>query len=404
MKMDKNDEIAQRYKFIEPFLNERSRRLFAANEALVFGWGGISLLSDITGLTRNTIMLGCKEIKGERIVEPERQRVPGGGRKPVTEKDPSILEDLKLLLDPATRGDPESPLCWSSKSTEKLARELKEMGHKACANTVSSLLKELGYSLQSNRKTKEGGNHKDRDKQFLFIKDQTERFQDNNLPVISVDAKKKEQVGNFKNNGHEYHPKGEAENVEVYDFIIKDEEHGKATPYGIYDSCQNTGWVNVGTDHDTATFAVESIRRWYYKMGQKVYPEAKELLITADGGGSNGSRVRLWKVELQKLANETGLTIHVCHFPPGTSKWNKIEHRLFSYISLNWRGRPLISHEVIVNLIGSTTTKKGLNVKCELDKNKYPKGIKITDKEMKFINIIRHNFHGEWNYIIAPQK
>lgn len=406
IKMDdsKIKEIEQRYKSIEPFLNERTRRLFAANEALALGWGGISLLSNITGLTRNTIMLGLKELQGERIVAPERLRNPGGGRKSVIEKDPKLLESLDKILDPATRGDPESPLRWSSKSIVKLAKELRNMGHTISTNTVPVLLKELGYSLQSNLKTREGGNHEDRDQQFMFIKEQVEQFQEKNQPVISVDAKKKELVGDFKNNGKEYRPQGDPEKVRVYDFIIKDEDHGRVTPYGVYDLSNNTGWVNLGTDSDTSAFAVESIRRWYYTMGQQAYPDAKELLITADGGGSNGSRVKLWKVELQKLANETGLSITVCHFPPGTSKWNKIEHRLFSYISLNWRGRPLVSHEVIVNLIGSTTTAKGLKVNCELDTNKYTKGIKVTDEEMKSINIARHDFHGEWNYTITPQK
>ncbi len=404
MDESKVKEIEQRYITIEPFLNERTRRLFAANEALALEWGGITLLSKITGLTRNTIMLGAKELQGKRIVAPERLRTPGGGRKSVLEKDPRLLESLDKILDPATRGDPESPLRWSSKSIVKLAKELQEMGHTISANTVPVLLKELGYSLQSNRKTQEGGNHPDRDQQFLFIKSQVEQFQSNNQPVISVDAKKKELVGEFKNNGKEYRPQRDPEKVRVHDFIIKDEDHGRVTPYGVYDLNNNTGWVNLGTDSDTSTFAVESIRRWYYTMGRQVYPEATEILVTADGGGSNGSRVKLWKVELQKLANETGLNITVCHFPPGTSKWNKIEHRLFSYISLNWRGRPLISHEVIVNLIASTTTAKGLRVNCELDRNKYPKGIKVTDDEMNSINITRHDFHGEWNYTIIPQK
>lgn len=397
-------EIKQRYETIEPFLNERTRRLFTANEALVAGWGGVTLLSEITGLTRNTITLGIKELKGERIVAPDRLRTLGGGRKSVMEKDPKLLESLDRILDPATRGDPEAPLRWSSKSIVKLAKELRDMGHKISTNTVPVLLKALGYSLQGNRKTQEGSNHPDRDQQFHYIKEQAEHFQANAQPVISVDAKKKELVGDFKNNGKEYRPQGDPEKVRVYDFMIKDEAHGKVTPYGVYDINNNAGWVNLGTDSDTSAFAVESIRRWYYTMGRQLYPHARELLITADGGGSNGSRVKLWKVELQKLADETGLSLTVCHFPPGTSKWNKIEHRLFSYISLNWRGRPLISHEVIVNLIASTTTTKGLTVNCGLDTNKYPKGIKVTDEEMKDINITRHDFHGEWNYTIMPQK
>ena len=278
------------------------------------------------------------------------------------------------------------------------------MGQQISTNAVPALLKKLGYSLQSNRKTLEGSNHPDRDQQFMFIKEQVERFQENNQPVISVDAKKKELVGDFKNNGKDYRPQGDPEKVRVYDFMIKDEDHGRVTPYGVYDINNNVGWVNLGTDSDTSVFAVESIRRWYYTMGKKAYPEAKELLITADGGGSNGSRVKLWKVELQKFANEIGLSITVSHFPPGTSKWNKIEYRLFFYISLNWKGRPLISHEVIVNLISSTTTTKGLKVNCELDKNKYTKGIKVSNDEMNGINIVRDDFHGEWNYTIMPIK
>ena len=403
VKNDKIKEIEQRYQLINPFLNEQTRRLFAANESLSYGRGGVTLMSRITGLNKNTIALGRKELTGERVAETYRLRKPGGGRRPIYEKEPRILDDLEKLLEPDTRGDPESPLRWSSKSHEKLAKELQAMGYTVSTNTIPVLLKQLGYSLQGNRKTNEGSEHPDRDEQFHFIKEQTEQHQKQEQPVISVDAKKKELVGDFKNNGKEYRPKGDPEEVRVHDFMIKDEEHGRVTPYGIYDISSNTGWVNLGTDSDTSAFAVESIRRWYYTMGQYLYPDAEALLITADGGGSNGSRVRLWKIELQKFANETGLNITVCHFPPGTSKWNKIEHRLFSFISLNWRSKPLISHEVIVNLIASTTTEKGLTVNCELDKNKYPKGIKINDKEMKNINIERHDFHGEWNYTIKPQ-
>ncbi len=306
------------------------------------------------------------------------------------------------MVDPDTRGDPESPLRWTCKSVRKLSEALNNQGHQTSRRLVADLLHEMDYSLQANRKTDEGKSHPDRDAQFNYINNLVKDYIAREQPVISVDAKKKESVGRYKNNGREWHPKGEPEEVQVYDFV--DKELGKVNPYGVYDIAKNTGWVNVGIDYDTAAFAVESIRRWWQLMGQPIYPNAAALLITADGGGSNGSRVKLWKRELQKLANEIELVIRVSHFPPGTSKWNKIEHRLFSYISQNWRGKPLTSHEVIINLIGSTTTQAGLEVKCQLDTNNYPKGIKVTEEEMKKLNIKRDEFHGNWNYSISPNN
>ena len=391
-----------------PLLDEKQPRLYVATEALVLGRGGITLASQATGVSRPTITIGCKELleQGATKIDPDaagtRIRKVGGGRKRATDLDETLRIDLEGLVEPVTRGDPESPLRWTSKSVRKLADELKNMGHKTSHRMVAELLREIGYSLQANRKTAEGSSHPDRNDQFEHIYREVKEFQAESQPVISVDTKKKERVGDFKNSGRELRPKGDPEKVRVYDFEIP--ELGKVAPYGVYDQTLNAGWVNVGTDHDTATFAVESIRKWWLTMGREAYPNAERLLITADGGGSNGARVRLWKIELQKLANETGLAISVSHFPPGTSKWNKIEHRLFSYISQNWRGKPLISHEVIVNLIASTTTRTGLTVKCELDTKKYTKGIKVTDNELKQVNIIRDKFHGEWNYTIHPNQ
>ena len=325
-----------------------------------------------------------------------------GGRKRAIDKDCSLKADLEALVEPVTRGDPESPLRWTCKSVRKLAAELNRMGHKVSHNLVAELLRSMGYSLQANRKTLEGASHPDRDGQFEHISEKVNSFQEQGQPVVSVDTKKKELVGDFKNNGQELRPKGHPEKVRVHDFIIP--ELGRASPYGVYDITENAGWVSVGTDHDTASFAVESIRRWWSCMGRERYPQAERLLITADGGGSNGYRIRLWKLELQALANETGMAISVSHFPPGTSKWNKIEHRLFSFITQNWRGKPLVSHEVIVNLIAATTTKKGLHVQCEIDTNSYPKGIKVTEHQMRNINIAPDSFHGEWNYTISPNN
>lgn len=382
-------------------LNERQQRLLTASMANAIGYGGISTLSQITGMSRTTITSGRKELETPEEYDINRVRREGGGRKKITDKYQTIMTDLESMVEPVTRGDPESPLRWSSKSTRKLAEELNNMGHKVSHSTVAVLLSDLGYSLQGNKKIIEGESHPDRNAQFEYINKKTQEYQQNGQPVISVDTKKKELVGNFKNGGREYRRKGDPERVRSHDFKI--EELGKVNPYGIYDLTCNEGWVNVGIDHDTSAFAVESIRRWWNSMGQKVYPEAEKLLITADSGGSNGYRVRLWKIEMQKFADETGLEISICHFPPGTSKWNKIEHRLFSFITQNWRGKPLISHEVIVNLISATTTNKGLRVECQLDKSSYNKGIKISDEMMERINIIRSDFHGEWNYTIPPK-
>ena len=392
--------ISKKYNLLKPFLNEKSKRLFAAAEAISLG--NISLVSRAMDISEETIKKGCNELESGESLSDDKIRVPGGGRKKVVDKDPTVVSDLETLIEPTSRGDPESPLRWTSKSTRKLAEELKKMGHKVSHSRVADMLHVLGYSLQANKKTIEGTSHPDRDQQFNYINEKCKAFQEERQPVISVDAKKKESVGNFKNNGKELRPIKEPINVNVYDF--KDKELGKVNPYGVYDIFSNEGWVSVGLDNDTASFAVETIRRWWYLMGCKVYPDAKKLMITADCGGSNGYRVRLWKVELQKLADETGLEISVCHFPPGTSKWNKIEHRLFSYITLNWRGKPLTSYEVIVNLIAATTTSKGLKVKCVLDKNAYPKGIKIMKEEIEELGIIRDEFHGEWNYIFKPRN
>jgi hypothetical protein len=352
-------------------------------------------------MSRPAIRLGLTELREPATHPPNRIRRPGGGRKKTVAQDPSLLRDLERLIEPVTRGDPESPLRWTCKSLRKLAAELRSMGHRTSHRMVADLLHDLGYSLQANSKTREGSSHPDRNAQFEYLNRKVKRQLRNQQPAISVDTKKKELVGDFKNNGRELRPAGNPEQVRVHDFIIP--ELGRANPYGIYDIAHNTGWVSVGVDHDTAAFAVETIRRWWHGMGQDFYPHATELLITADSGGSNGSRVRLWKLELQKLADETGLNIKVCHLPPGTSKWNKIEHRLFSFISQNWRGKPLISHEVIVNLIAATTTTAGLLVHSEIDAKTYPAGVKVSDKELSEINIHRDKFHGDWNYCIKPR-
>lgn len=398
--------IKKRFELLKPLLNERQLRLYVAAEALVLGRGGISLTSQATGVSRPTITVGCKELLEQEASEPAgrfapvRIRKKGGGRKRTAEVDETLRSDLEGLIEPVSRGGPESPLRWTARSVRNLSDELKKMGHQTSHRMVAELLHEMGYSLQANRKTDEGSNNPDRNAQFEYIHGKVKEFQSVGQPVISVDTKKKERAGDFKNGGRELRPKGDPEKVRVYDFEIP--ELGKVAPYGVYDQPNNTGWVKVGTDHDTATFAVESIRKWWIAMGKEAYPDANQLLITADGGGSNGARVRLWKIELQKFANETGLVVSVSHFPPGTSKWNKIEHRLFSYISQNWRGKPLVSHEVIVNLIASTKTRTGLTVKCELDTNMYPKGIKVSDAELRQANILRNGFHGEWNYSIHP--
>jgi hypothetical protein len=393
--------IKKRFLYLACILDERLRRIFAAAEAMALGYGGATLVSRETGVSRAAIALGCKELKECKKLDSQPIRRKGGGRKRAVDKDPSLKKDLESLLEPVTRGDPESPLLWTCKSVRKLSQELNRMGHKTSHNLVAELLKEMGYSLQANKKTLEGTSHPDRNAQFEHINHKVKEYQASEVPVISVDTKKKELVGDFKNSGRELRPKGEPEKVRVHDFMIP--ELGKASPYGVYDLTHNVGWVNVGIDHDTAAFAVESIRRWWYTMGQERYPEANKLLITADSGGSNGYRLRLWKMELQNLANETGLAISVCHLPPGTSKWNKIEHRLFSFITQNWRGKPLISHEVIVNLIAATRTQNGLQVGCQIDTNPYPKGIKVPDDIMASLNLQRDVFHGEWNYTISPK-
>jgi transposase len=395
------DQVKQRFASLEPFLDERLRRLYAAAEANALGYGGISAVARATGVSRRAIGNGLKELNDPSASSVNRIRKPGGGRKRAVSKDVTLVEDLERVVDPVSRGDPESPLRWTCKSVRKLAEELNRQGHQVSHGLVAELLQELGYSLQANRKVREGATHPDRNAQFEHINEQVKAYQSAGQPVISVDTKKKELVGDFKNGGRELRPKGDPEEVRVHDFVIP--QLGKATPYGVYDVTHNLGWVNVGIDHDTATFAVESIRRWWHLMGQPLYPDARQLLITADGGGSNGSRLRLWKIELQKLADELGLTIAVCHLPPGTSKWNKIEHCLFSYISQNWRGKPLISHEVIINLIAATTTKTGLEVRCQLDTQSYPKGIVVSDDELAQVNLQRNDFHGEWNYIISPR-
>jgi hypothetical protein len=400
------ERIAARYAALGALMDERMRRQWAAAEARSYGWGGVRAVSHATGMARNTIVRGIEELVarefGEEVLAPGRQRRPGGGRKRATEADPGLSEALERLVHPATRGDPESPLRWTCKSTSQLARQLSLEGHCVSPRSVGRLLKAAGYSLQGNRKTKEGSGHPDRDAQFRYINAMVLRFQERGQPVISVDAKKKELVGPFRNGGREWHPQGEPEEVLVHDFM--DKELGKAIPYGVYDITENQGWVSVGIDHDTSRFAAEAIHRWWKKMGAKRYRGAGELLVTADGGGSNGSRCRLWKVALQDLAGKLGMPIHVSHFPPGTSKWNKIEHRMFCHITQNWRGRPLVSHEVIVNLIANTATAKGLHIEAGLDDGEYPTGIKVSDETMAALNIKPAEFHGEWNYCIMSDK
>ena len=387
-------------------MDERMRRQWAATEAQTYGWGGLQAVSGATGMSANTIRKGLGELarREENPDEPlgTRLRREGGGRKRCSEADPELIEALQRLVEPVTRGDPMSPLRWTCKSTSNLAEALTWQGHGVSPRTVGRLLGADGYSLQSNRKTKEGGSHPDRNAQFEHINVMVKQFQHRGQPVISVDTKKKELIGEFKNGGREWRPKGEPEAVKVHDFL--DPELGKAIPYGVYDLSENKGWVSVGIDHDTARFAAEAIRRWWKKMGVKRYRDARELLITADGGGSNGSRCRLWKVALQELATKLQMPIHVCHFPPGTSKWNKIEHRMFCHITQNWRGRPLVSHEIIIQLIANTRTKAGLKIRAELDTGRYPTGIKISDEELAALKLKPAQFHGEWNYALLPAQ
>jgi transposase len=394
--------ITARYEALKPVLDERARRLLAAAESQVVGKGGISLVAQATGISRPVIRQGLAELRNPDTLPPGRIRRKGGGRKKAVEKDDSLTSDLQNLLESTTRGDPESPLRWTCKSVRQLTGELTRMKHRVSHQVVADLLHSLGYSLQANSKTKEGTNHPDRNAQFEHLNGKVKWCLGRRQPVISVDTKKKELVGDFKNNGQELRPKGSPELVRVHDFV--DPELGRAAPYGIYDLGRNSGWVSVGMDHDTAEFAVETIRRWWRSMGQPSYPNATRLLITADAGGSNGSRLRLWKLELQKLADETGLRIAVCHFPPGTSKWNKIEHRLFSFISQNWRGKPLRSFEAIVSLIAATTTSTGLRVHAELNTETYAAGIKVSDQAFAQIKIRRDKFHGDWNYEIQPRS
>jgi hypothetical protein len=385
-------------------MNERMRRLWVGAEAQQIGRGGITVVSQATGVAHTTIRRGIRELSEQSggAMPPSRMRRPGGGRKTIVENDPQLLETLEALVDPVTRGDPESPLRWTCKSTRRLAEELGKLSHPVSPRKVAYLLNEAGYSLQANRKTREGSAHPDRDAQFQYINEQVKAFLRRRQPVISVDTKKKELVGDFLNGGKEYRKKGHPEEVRVHDF--QDKELGKAIPYGVYDIVSNEGWVNVGIDHDTAQFAAQSILYWWQEMGQGHFPRATRLMITADGGGSNSSRSRLWKVALQDLANTLGIRLSVCHFPPGTSKWNKIEHRLFSFITQNWRGKPLRNLQTIVNLIGSTRTKTGLTVKARLDPNQYDTGIRVSDEEMSRLRVVPHQFHGEWNYTVKPRS
>lgn len=399
-------QVEAKYRSLSPLMDERMRRQWAAAEARAYGWGGLQAVSGAIRMSPNTIRKGLAELaareKNPQAALDPYLRKKGGGRKRRSEADPGLLETLERLVEPLTRGDPDSPLRWTCKSTTRLAEELSQRGHPASARTVGRLLNADGYSLQSNRKTQEGASHPDRNAQFEFISLTVKQFQQQGQPVISVDTKKKELVGVFKNGGREWQPKGAPERVRVHDFL--DKELGKAIPYGVYDLSENQGWVSVGIDHDTARFAGQAIHRWWKKMGAKRYREAQELLITADGGGSNGSRSRLWKVALQDLAVKLGIPIQVCHFPPGTSKWNKIEHRMFCHITQNWRGRPLVSHEVIIQLIANTTTQAGLKIYAELDSGRYPTGLKVSDAELAALNLKRADFHGDWNYTLLPTR
>jgi DDE family transposase len=399
------ERIRRKFQTLTVVMDERVRRHWAATEAIELGWGGISHVARATGISRTTILAGVRELKAQEASGTAPSpgiRRPGGGRKLLVETDPELWDALDALVDPMTRGHPETPLRWTCKSTRQLAEELTRQHHPVSDRTVACLLYAAGYSLQANRKTREGKVHPDRNAQFEHISQQVQRVQKRGQPVVSVDTKKKELVGDFKNAGQEWRPKDDPQKVRVHDF--KDKDLGKAIPYGVYDLANNQGWVSVGIDHDTAEFAANSIHRWYEDMGSQRFPRARELMITADGGGSNSCRSRLWKVALQKLADRLELKLRVCHFPPGTSKWNKIEHRLFSYITSNWRGQPLVSHEAIVNLIASTTTKTGLVVQAALDTNIYETGLKVSDDELARIRLTPCDFHGEWNYTIAPRR
>jgi DDE family transposase len=406
------DTVRTKFELLRPLMDERMRRQWAACEALSLRRGGVTVVARATGLSRTTIGQGMRElrertnlgIEDEICVSevPKRIRRPGGGRHPLRANNPTLVRDLEALIEPTTRGDPQSPLRWTCKSTRNLAEALGLQGHRVSYPTVALLLHDLGYSLQANRKTREGSSHADRDAQFEHINRQVRTFQEPGQPVVSVDTKKKELVGDFKNAGHEWQPEGAPEEVRMYNFA--DKRLGKVIPRGVYDMTWDEGWVSVGVDHDTARFAAETLRRWWEEMGSQAYPEATKLLITADSGGSNGSRSRLWKVAIQDLADLLGFPISVCHFPPGTSKWNQIEHRMFCHITQNWRGRPLVSRAVVVNLIGNTTTRTGLEIQAELDTHSYEIGIKVTDEELAAVRITRDEFHGEWNYTISPRR
>jgi hypothetical protein len=401
-------EVRNKYQALRPVMDEKVRRRWAACEAMAIGWGGITAVAAATGLSRPTLRAGIAEVRGGapraekgQPTEAQRIRRDGGGRRRLTVGDRTLLQDLQALLESSTRGDPQSPLLWTSKSTRHLADALVQQGHHVSHHTIARLLDDLHYSLQANRKTKEGSSHPDRDAQFEHINTQVRAFQKRGQPVVSVDAKKKELIGDFKNAGRDWHPQGQPVKVRSKDFL--DKQLGKGIPYGVYDITANNGWVSVGIDHDTAQFAAESLRRWWQHMGSRVYPRAQELLVTADAGGSNGYRIRLWKVAVQELADAIGLRISVCHFPPGTSKWNKIEHRMFCHITENWRGKPLVSRAVIVNLIGNTTTRTGLTITADLDENTYPTGIKVSAAELAAIRLKPDTFHGDWNYTILPR-
>ena len=393
--------LVQKIELVWPLLDERTRRLMAASEAINLGFGGVSTVHRASGLSRRSIARGITELQEGAMPTPGRVRRPGAGRKPITVSDPQLLEVMESLIDFQTRGDPQSPLRWICKSTRTIAKELGRKKHPVSHVKVAQILHDLNYSLQSNRKTEEGADHPDRDAQFRHINAAVKKCLAQGSPVISVDTKKKELIGNYDNAGQQWLASKQPIEVQGHDFPSP--EVPRAFPYGIYDLGRNSGFVNVGTDHDTGEFAVASIRGWWRSEGRRIYPKAKSILITADGGGSNGSRLRLWKLELQKLADQTGLAISVCHFPPGTSKWNKVEHRLFSFITSNWRGQPLRDYETIVNLIANTTTAKGLKVKCRLDRGKYPTGRKVSDEEMQQVNVQRNRFHGDWNYVIQPR-
>jgi hypothetical protein len=399
------ERVRRKYQALTMVMDERLRRQWAAAEAMELAWGGISCVARATGISRTTILAGIRELRmqeSSQALPNAGIRRPGGGRKLVLETDPSLSDALDALVDPVTRGHPESPLRWTCKSTRRLAEELTRQGHPISDRTVARLLYDAGYSLQANRKTREGKNHPDRNAQFEHINELVRRVQKRGLPVVSIDTKKKENVGDFKNAGQEWRPEDNPQEVRVHDF--KDKVLGKAIPHGVYDMTNNQGWVSVGINHDTAHFAANSIRQWWERMGQQRFPRANELMITADGGGSNNYRSRLWKVALQNLANDLDFKLRVCHFPPGTSKWNKIEHRLFSYITSNWRGQPLVNLQTVVNLIASTTTKTGLLVQADVDTNVYETGIKVSDEEMAKLRIRPSEFHGEWNYTISPRK